>query len=97
MEEPNKDTNDPETLVEKHASFRKVMSDKLKIKISIANRVYPLIIDPKKEESLRIAAQEINSLVKKIEENYSVQDKQDALAMCALQISAKKKQSIHYH
>ena len=31
---------------------------------------------------------------KKIEENYSVQDKQDALAMCALQISAKKKQSI---
>ena len=42
------------------------MSDKLKIKISIANRVYPLIIDPKKEESLRIAAQEINSLVKKL-------------------------------
>ena len=70
------------------------MSEKLKIKISIANRVYPLIIDPKKEESLRIAAQEINSLVKKIEENYSVQDKQDALAMCALQISANKKQSI---
>ena len=70
------------------------MSDKLKIKISIANRVYPLIIDPEKEESLRIAAQEINSLVKKIEENYSVQDKQDALAMCVLQISAKKKQSI---
>ena len=30
MEEPNKDTNDPETLVEKHASFRKVMGDKLK-------------------------------------------------------------------
>lgn len=70
------------------------MNDKLKIKISIANRVYPLIIDPKKEESLRKAAHEINSLVKKIEENYSVQDKQDALAMCALQISAKKKQLI---
>ena len=66
------------------------MSDKLKIKISIANRVYPLIIDPKKEESLRIAAQEINSLVKKIEENYSVQDKQDALAMCALQIASSR-------
>lgn len=70
------------------------MSEKLKIKISIANRVYPLIIDPKKEESLRIAAHEINSLVKKIEENYSVQDKQDALAMCSLQILANKKQSI---
>ena len=36
----------------------------------------------------------INSIIKKIEENYSVQDKQDALAMCALQISAKRKQSI---
>ena len=30
MEEPNKDTNDPESLVEKYASFRKVMSDKLR-------------------------------------------------------------------
>ena len=65
------------------------MSDKLKIKISIANRVYPLIIDLKKEESLRIAAQEINSLVKNLKKTIH-QDKQDALAMCALQISARK-------
>ena len=29
------------------------MSEQLKIKLSIANRVYPLTIDPKQEEGLR--------------------------------------------
>ncbi len=68
------------------------MSDKLKIKVSVANRVYPLTINPSQEEGLRIAAQQINGLIKKFEQNYSVQDKQDALAMCALQIASSKKQ-----
>lgn len=68
------------------------MSNKLKIKLSVANRVYPLTISPSQEESLRLAAQQINNLIKKFEQNYSVQDKQDALAMCALQIASSKKQ-----
>ena len=68
------------------------MSNKLKIKLSVANRVYPLTISPSQEEGLRIAAQQINNLIKKFEQNYSVQDKQDALAMCALQIASSKKQ-----
>lgn len=68
------------------------MSNKLKIKLSVANRVYPLTINPSQEEGLRIAAQQINGLIKKFEQNYSVQDKQDALAMCALQIASSKKQ-----
>ena len=68
------------------------MSNKLKIKLSVANRVYPLIISPSQEEGLRLAAQQINNLIKKFEQNYSVQDKQDALAMCALQIASSKKQ-----
>ncbi len=69
------------------------MSDKLKIKISIANRVYPLTILPNQEEGLRIAAQKIEKTVKKFEQNYSVQDKQDVLAMCALQFAAQSEQS----
>ena len=69
------------------------MSDKLKIKISIANRVYPLTILPSQEEGLRIAAQKIEKTVKKFEQNYSVQDKQDVLAMCALQFAAQSEQS----
>ena len=68
------------------------MSNKLKIKVSVANRVYPLTINPSQEEGLRIAVQQINGLIKKFEQNYSVQDKQDALAMCALQIASSKKQ-----
>ena len=68
------------------------MSNKLKIKLSVANRVYPLTISPSQEEGLRLADQQINNLIKKFEQNYSVQDKQDALAMCALQIASSKKQ-----
>ena len=69
------------------------MGEKLKIKLSVANRVYPLTINPSQEEGLRLASQQINDLIKKFEQNYSVQDKQDALAMCALQIASSKKQT----
>ena len=68
------------------------MSEKLKIKLSVGNRVYPFTIHPSQEEGLRKAAQEINKMIKQFEENYSVRDKQDALAMCALQIASKKTQ-----
>ena len=48
-------------------SFIRVkMSEKLKIKLSVANRVYPLTIDPAKEQGLRLASQQINTLIKKI-------------------------------
>ena len=68
------------------------MDDLLKIKISIANRVYPLTILPSQEEGLRIAARKIENTVKKFEKNYSVNDKQDVLAMCALQFAAQSEQ-----
>ena len=73
--------------------IRVIMGDKLKIKLSVANRIYPLTIDPSQEEGLRLASQQINTLIKKFEQNYSVRDKQDALAMCALQIASSKKQN----
>ncbi len=69
------------------------MSEQLKIKLSIANRVYPLTIAPNQEEGLRLAAQKIDSTVKKFEQSYSVQDKQDVLAMCALQFAAETEQT----
>ncbi|MFS4415784.1 cell division protein ZapA [Maribacter sp. 2307ULW6-5] len=68
------------------------MSEKLKIKLSIADRVYPLTIDPKQEEGLRKAAKNIEQLAKKFEQNYAVRDKQDVLAMCALQFASKIEQ-----
>lgn len=68
------------------------MSEKLKIKLSIADRMYPLTIDPIQEEGLRKAARAIDELVKKFEQNYAVRDKQDVLAMCALQFASKIEQ-----
>ena len=68
------------------------MSDKLKIRLSIANRVYPLTILPSQEEGLRKAAKNIETMIKQFEQSYSVQDKQDVLAMCALQFASQVEQ-----
>lgn len=68
------------------------MAEPLKIKLSIANRVYPLTIAPNQEEGLRKAAKKIESMISQFEQNYSVRDKQDVLAMCALQFAAQVEQ-----
>ncbi|GAA4774453.1 MULTISPECIES: cell division protein ZapA [Flavobacterium] len=68
------------------------MSEKLKIKISIADRVYPLTVDPSQEEGLRSASKKIDAMIKQFEQNYAVRDKQDVLAMCALQFAAQVEQ-----
>ncbi|MDP2088143.1 MAG: cell division protein ZapA [Flavobacteriaceae bacterium] len=65
------------------------MADSFKIKITIADRVYPLTIsNPDEEEGLRKAAKKTNDLVAQFEQNYAVGDKQDVLAMCALQFAS---------
>lgn len=68
------------------------MSGSLKIKLSIADRVYPLTISPDQEEGLRKAAKRIEQMIKRFEENYAVRDKQDVLAMSALQFAAQVEQ-----
>ncbi|WP_166382053.1 MULTISPECIES: cell division protein ZapA [unclassified Polaribacter] len=63
---------------------------KLKINIVIAGRTYPLSVNnTKEEEGMRKAATAINKLISMYEENYAVSDKQDVLAMCALQFASK--------
>ena len=68
------------------------MSDQLKIKLSIADRVYPLTINPTQEEGLRLATKKIEQMIKRFENSYAVRDKQDVLAMCALQFAAQVEQ-----
>ena len=68
------------------------MREKLKIKVSIADRVYPMNVFPEQEEGLRLAAQKINKIIKHYEDNYAVRDKQDVLAMSALQFASKVEQ-----
>ena len=65
------------------------MADKVRVKISIADRVYPLNILPEEEEGLRNIAHRIESLIKEFEKNYAVKDKQDVLAMCTLQFASQ--------
>ena len=68
------------------------MEEKLKIKLSIADRVYPLTVDVAQEEGLRSASKKIDVMIKQFEENYAVRDKQDVLAMCALQFASQVEQ-----
>ncbi|MDG1272761.1 MAG: cell division protein ZapA [Flavobacteriaceae bacterium] len=65
------------------------MSDTIKIKLTIADRVYPLTIAPDQEPALRNSAKKIEGMIKQLEKNYAVRDKQDVLAMCALQYAAR--------
>jgi cell division protein ZapA len=60
-----------------------------KIKLSIADRVYPLSVPEGEEAILREAAKSLNVMVDHFEKNYAVKDKQDVLAMCALQIAVQ--------
>ena len=68
------------------------MDDKLKIKLSIADRLYPLTVDRSQEEGLRSASKKIDIMIKQFEESYAVRDKQDVLAMCALQFASQLEQ-----
>ena len=68
------------------------MDEKLKIKISIADRIYPLTVELSQEEGLRSASRKIDVMIKQFEENYAVRDKQDVLAMCALQFASQSEQ-----
>ena len=64
--------------------------EKLKINLVIAGRNYPMSDNINiEEEGMRKAAANINQLISKYEKNYAVSDKQDVLAMCALQFASK--------
>ena len=65
------------------------MGELLSVKVSIANRNYPLRITSEEQEKVMRAAENINKRMKDFEENYAVKDKQDLLAMCALQFASE--------
>ncbi|MEI6864784.1 cell division protein ZapA [Flavicella sp.] len=66
------------------------MENKIKINVVVGGRSYPLHVNnANEEEGTRKAAEKINKLILNFEENYAVSDKQDVLAMCALQFASK--------
>jgi cell division protein ZapA (FtsZ GTPase activity inhibitor) len=62
----------------------------LSIKVNIANRVYPLSVQPEEEEEVRKAAVYINQRLKELESSFAVKDKMDLMAMMTLQLTLEK-------
>ena len=71
------------------------MSEKLSIKINIANRLYPMKVNKESEEHIRLAAKNIDERIKFYENNYEINDKQDLLAMCLIEFATKIKSQSH--
>lgn len=65
----------------------------ISIKVVIAGRTYPLTVKLEEENIVKQAAKLVNDKIREYEENYFVRDKQDLLAMCALQLANEIKQS----
>jgi cell division protein ZapA (FtsZ GTPase activity inhibitor) len=63
------------------------MGTDISIKVNIGDRHYPLRIEVGEEEKVRKAAKIINEKVGFYLSNFSVKDKQDALAMAALEFA----------
>jgi cell division protein ZapA len=59
------------------------------IRIELAGRAYPLTIHPDEEENIRTAAQEINESITRLKAGYPLTDKQDLLAMAALEVTTR--------
>lgn len=70
------------------------MSEKeISIKINICNRFYPLRIKGSEEEKVRKAVKTINDRANYYIQNFSVQDKQDALSMISLEYATQNTES----
>ena len=67
--------------------------EKLNIKISLANRLYPMNISNSEEKIIRQSAFKIEKMLKMLKDKYSVKDDQDLLAMCALQLCVRLEKS----
>lgn len=63
--------------------------DELSIRIEIAGRAYPLTIHKEEEENVRKAVQEINDSITRLKQHYPLTDKQDLLAMAALEVTVR--------
>lgn len=63
---------------------------KLSLKVVVAGRTYPLSVNESEQEKVLKAAEDINKAIKLLQENYAVKDKQDLLAMTALQLATKE-------
>ena len=62
------------------------------INIEIAGRSYPLTVSPEEVEGIQSAAKEIDARIAQLKSQFAVQDRNDLLAMTALQLSLRIKE-----
>jgi len=65
------------------------LEDKVKIKVSIAGRIYPLKVTPDEEEHVRKAVDFIEERIKLIEKKYAIRDLQDIQALILLELASE--------
>lgn len=63
--------------------------DDRSISVEIAGRAYPLSVQEHEEEHVHLAAREINESIQRFKEHYPLTDKQDLLAMAALEVATR--------
>ena len=59
------------------------------IRIELAGRAYPLTIGSSEEINVRRAVDEINESIARLKAQYPLTDKQDLLAMAALEVTVR--------
>ena len=65
------------------------MDDKVKIKVSVAGRIYPLKVTPDEEEYVRKAVDFIEERIKVIEKKYAIRDIQDIQAIILIELASE--------
>ncbi|HEY0977499.1 MAG TPA: cell division protein ZapA [Flavobacteriales bacterium] len=63
--------------------------DEVSIRIELAGRAYPLTVHPTEEDHIRQAVSEINESIARLKAHYPMTDKQDLLAMAALEVTTR--------
>ncbi len=59
------------------------------IRVEVAGRAYPLMIHQAEEANVRRAVDEINESIDRLKAGYPLTDKQDLLAMAALEVAVR--------
>jgi cell division protein ZapA (FtsZ GTPase activity inhibitor) len=57
------------------------------IKITIANREYPLKLNSGEEQFVKLAGEKIEKVLNELDKNYAINDKQDLLSMGLIQLA----------
>lgn len=65
------------------------MSEEVSIHVTIGSRKYPLTVAKKDQELVEKIASDLETAVKTLQASYAIQDRQDLMAMAALQVATK--------